>query len=30
MIINSQLANSKGCLQKDKWETPPELFNEWN
>ncbi len=26
MIVNSQLANSKGCDQKDRWETPDKIF----
>ena len=30
MIVNQQLANSKGCLQKDKWETPYKIFNQLN
>jgi site-specific DNA-methyltransferase (adenine-specific) len=30
MIINTELANSKGCEQKDKWETPDKIFNELN
>lgn len=30
MIINTELANSEGCLQKDQWETPPEIFNKLN
>ena len=28
MIINKELANSKGCDQKDKWETPSKIFDE--
>jgi len=30
MIVNKELANSKGCLQKDKWETPHKIFNQLN
>lgn len=30
MIINTELANSKGCDQKDKWETPQKVFDELN
>jgi phage N-6-adenine-methyltransferase len=30
MIINKQLAESKGCEQKDKWETPSTVFAELN
>ncbi|MES2395645.1 MAG: DNA N-6-adenine-methyltransferase [Bacteroidota bacterium] len=26
MIVNKQLANSVGCEQKDKWETPAHIF----
>jgi phage N-6-adenine-methyltransferase len=26
MIINKELAQSKGCEQKDKWETPETVF----
>lgn len=26
MIINKQLAKSKGCEQKDKWETPYKIY----
>lgn len=25
-----ELAQSKGCLQKDKWETPDKVFNDLN
>lgn len=28
MIVNTQLAQSKGCDQKDRWETPDELFQK--
>lgn len=27
-MVNKQLALSKGCSNKDKWETPFDLFNE--
>lgn len=30
MIVNSQLAASKGCDQKDKWATPFKLFKKLN
>jgi len=30
MIINKELANSKGCLQKDRWETDPDIFKQLN
>lgn len=26
MIVNSELAKSTGCLNKDKWETPDKVF----
>lgn len=28
MIINKELAKSKGCAQKDKWETPTKIFEQ--
>lgn len=28
MIVNTELAISKGCDQKDKWETPPRLYQQ--
>lgn len=30
MIINTELANSEGHLQKDQWETPPAIFDKLN
>jgi len=30
MIVNTELANSSGHLQKDLWETPPNLFKQLN
>jgi phage N-6-adenine-methyltransferase len=30
MIVNKELAASKGCSQKDKWETPSWLFAALN
>ena len=30
MIVNKELAKSKGCEQKDKWETPDKIFYELN
>ena len=30
MIVNKELANSKGCTQKDKWETPDKIFAPLN
>lgn len=30
MIVNTELAISKGCDQKDLWETPPHIFNPLN
>jgi site-specific DNA-methyltransferase (adenine-specific) len=30
MIVNTELANSSGCEQKDKWETPPHIYNKLN
>ena len=30
MIVNKQLANSKGCANKDKWETPDKIFSLLN
>lgn len=30
MIVNKELAKSKGCEQKDKWETPIYIFDELN
>lgn len=30
MIVNKELAISKGCDQKDKWRTPPHVFNPLN
>lgn len=26
MIVNTQLSNSKGCEQKDKWATPDKIY----
>jgi phage N-6-adenine-methyltransferase len=30
VIVNTELAQSKGCEQKDKWETPNSLFHMLN
>lgn len=30
MIVNTELANSKGCDQKDRWETPCKIFEPLN
>ena len=30
MIVNKELAQSKGCEKKDKWETPHDLFDQLN
>jgi len=30
MIVNKELATSKGCDNKDKWETPQFIFNVLN
>lgn len=30
MIVNKELALSKGCLDKDLWETPQDLFDKLN
>lgn len=30
MFVNKQLASSKGCLQKDKWQTDPKVFKPLN
>ncbi len=30
MIVNIELASSKGCDQKDLWETPPHIFKPLN
>lgn len=30
MIINKELANSRGCDQKDKWKTPDHIFEHLN
>ena len=30
MIVNTELAQSHGCEQKDKWETPLKIFDALN
>lgn len=30
MIVNTELAQSTGCLQKDKWETPDKEYQDLN
>ena len=30
MIVNTQLAKSAGCQNKDKWATPQKLFDQLN
>lgn len=30
MIVNTELASSKGCDQKDRWETPMKIFEPLN
>lgn len=30
MIVNTELANSTGCDQKDRWETPQRIYDKLN